>query len=95
MNDKKTFDTMIFSSGSIVKRGYSYALANVGKTVAIITSIAVLLVTFGEVGFIDFGSRGATAAILVMVAASYIIYFSLHDAGEGAGRDTDVYRSAE
>lgn len=95
MSDKSKLDSLIFSGGGLVKRGYTYALANIGKTVALITSVAVLLLTFGEVGFIDLKRDSFTATVLVMLVASYVIYFSLHDAGEGAGRETDVYKEAE
>ena len=95
MSEMRGLDSALFSGPSLVKRGYTYALANIGKTVALITSIAVLLVTFGEIGFIEFGRDDFTASVLVMLVASYIIYFSLHDAGEGAGRETDLYRNSE
>lgn len=93
--EKTLFDGMLVPTSSLVKRGYTYALANIGKTVALITSIAVLLVMFGEIGFIDLDSRNFGATVAVMLVASYIIYFSLHDAGEGAGRETEVYKDAE
>ena len=95
MNERNKAENIIFNTGARVKRGYGYAIANIGKTVALITSFAVLLVTFGEIGFLDFGSESVSASVLVMLIASYIIYFSLHDAGEGAGRETDIYKKSE
>ena len=48
---KDGFDIGIVSSGAMMKKGYSLLIANVGKTVALITLIITALVSFTEISF--------------------------------------------
>ncbi|MBQ7363194.1 MAG: hypothetical protein IJW48_01960 [Clostridia bacterium] len=92
---KNSFDASLLDTGAAMKRGYSLLLENVGKTVAFITGVVVTLVTFTEIGFLDFRAASFTTTVLVMLLASYIIYFSLEDAGEKLGRESEEYRRSE
>jgi translation elongation factor EF-G len=91
---KDGLDIGIITSGALVKKGYSFLIANIGKTVAIITLFVTALVSFTELSFSDFGSESFTSTLIMMLIASYIMYFSLEDAGEKLGRDSDGYKSA-
>lgn len=91
MNDG--FDLGIISSGSLAKRGYSFLIANVGKTVAVITLIVTALISFTEISFSDFGGESFTSTLVMMLIASYIMYFSLEDAGEKLGRESEGYKT--
>ena len=91
---KDGLDLGIISSGALVKKGYSFLIANIGKTVAIITLFVTALVSFTELSFSDFGSESFTSTLIMMLLASYIMYFSLEDAGEKLGRDSDPYKNA-
>ena len=51
------------------------------------------LVSFTEISFSDFGGESFTTTLIMMLLASYIMYFSLEDAGEKLGRDSDGYKS--
>lgn len=92
---KDGLDITLVTSGSLIKKGYSYLVANVGKTVALITLAITALVSFTEISFSDLGSKTFTSTLITMLIASYIMYFSLEDAGERLGREGDEYRSAE
>ena len=93
-NLRDSFDLSLANSGSLVKKGYSFLLANVGKTVALITLAVVSLVSFTEISFSEFGSESFTGNLVMMLIASYIIYFSLEDAGAKLGRESDEYKNA-
>ena len=90
MNDG--LDLGIIGSGALVKRGYSFLIANLGKTVALITLIVTALVSFTDVSFLDLGSTEFTSSLIMMLIASYVMYFSLEDAGERLGRENDAYK---
>lgn len=91
---KDAFDINLLNSGAMMKRGYSFLIANIGKTVAVITLIVAALVSFTEISFSGIGSEAFTSTLVLMLIASYVMYFSLEDAGEKLGRETDEYTSA-
>ncbi len=91
---KDGLDIGIISSGALVKKGYSLLIANVGKTVALITLAVTALVSFTEITFSDISSESFTSTLIMMLIASYIMYFSLEDAGEKLGRESDEYKAA-
>lgn len=91
---KPSFDNSILNTGQLMRRGYSFFAENAGKAVAVITGIVAVLVSFTEVGFCDFSAQSFTSGMLVMLLASYIIYFSMEDAGERLGASCDDYKRA-
>lgn len=91
---KDGLDLGIISTNAFVKKGYSIIIANVGKTIALITLAVSAMVMFTKISFSGFGSESFTASLITMLIASYVMYFSLEDAGEKLGRDTDKYKSA-
>ena len=90
---KDGLDLGILSSGTLVKRGYSFLIANVGKTVALITLVVCALISFTEISFSEFGSESFTGTLVMMLIASYVMYFSLENAGEKLGREGGHYKS--
>jgi hypothetical protein len=91
---KDRFDIGIVGSGELVKKGYSFLIANVGKTVAIITLAVAALVSFTEISFSELNSESFTSTLVMLLIASYVMYFSLEDAGEKLGRESDSYKMA-
>lgn len=91
---KDGFDIGIVSSGELVKKGYSFLIANVGKTVAIITLAVAALVSFTEISFSELSSESFTSTLVMMLISSYVMYFSLEDAGEKLGRESKAYKRA-
>ena len=88
------FDTALLGSGSLLKKGYSALIANVGKAVAIITLAVTVLVSFTDIGFSGISAEGFTSTLVMMLIASYVMYFSLEDAGERLGYESEEYKSA-
>ena len=79
---------------SLTERGYTALIANSGKIIAAITAIVAALVTFTDVSFLDLSSAEFTSSLFVLLISSYLIYFSLEDAGERLGRESSEYLAA-
>ena len=88
------FDTALLETGELLKRGFSSLIGNVGKTVAIITLAVASLVTFTDVGFHDIKTATFTSTLVLMLTASYIMFFSLEEAGERLGKESEEYVAA-
>ena len=91
---KDGLDLGIVTSGAFMKKGYSFLIANVGKAVAIITLAVCALVLFTEISFSELSSESFTVTLVMMLIASYVMYFSLEDAGERLGRESSAYKKA-
>lgn len=85
-------DITLAQSGSVLKKGYSFVIANVGKTVAIITLLVTALVSFTEISLSELNSEVFTSTLIMMLLASYVMYFSLEDAGERLARENESYK---
>lgn len=77
-----------------MKQGYAYIIGNSGKIIAAIVAAAAALLTFAEVSVINFGGTEFTSTLTVLLICSYLIYFSLEDAGEKLGQSTAEFISA-
>ena len=88
------FNSALFESGELMKRGARAIVENVGKTVALLTLLAAALVLFCEVSLSDLKGERFTTTLLVMLIASYLMYFSMHDTGRESGRRCDEYKCA-
>ncbi len=77
------------------ERGYATVIGNSGKIIAAITAIIAVLVTFTDITFSSFTSVEFTSTLAITLIASYLMYFSLEDAGERQGESTSEYTAAE
>ncbi len=84
----------IIGSDALIKKGYSFLISNIGKTIALITLFVTSLVSFTEISFSDFQNESFTSTLIMMLIASYVMYFSLEDAGENLGRKSDAYKDS-
>ena len=92
---KNNLDTYLIESAGALKKGTESLLQNLGKVIAFLTVTVVALVTFTEIGFADFESKEFTGTLIIFLIATYVIYFSLEDAGERAGRESEEYIASE
>ena len=91
---KNNFDNAILDSGDFIRRTGLALVNNAGRAVTLITLIVVSLVTFTDLSFSGFGAKNFTATVIIMLIASYLIYFSMEDTGEKSGEDTEEYKYA-
>ena len=68
---------------------------NSGKIIAAITLIVSALVTFTNVSFSAAFTESFTCQMLIMLLSSYLMYFSMEEAGERGGEATELYREAQ
>ena len=85
----------LLSLGGMIKGGFSSVIANAGKVVAVITLVVAVLVTFTDVAFSGLRSEGFTTTLVIMLMSAYLMYFSLEDAGEREGEDSEEYLLAK
>ena len=93
MNSKET--NLLLEPLDFIKRGYSGVIANVGKIIAAITLSVAILVTFTDVAFSSLTSQSFTTSLVVMLIASYLMYFSLEEAGEREAEECEEYKNAK
>lgn len=93
--NKDGFGASLLESGELMKRSYTAIVGSIGKLTALITLIAAALVTFTEVGFYELGAQSLTSTAIVMLIATYLIYFSMVDAGERLGEGSEVFLESE
>ena len=91
----KEFDTAIFESGDIVRRGVRLVVENVGRAIAIITVLVTALVLFCDVGFTNVGAEKFTSTLIIMLISSYLMYFACYETGEEGGRSSEEYKTKE
>lgn len=91
---RDNFEKDLLDTGSLMKDGYTYLINNAGKAIAVITLVVASLATFTNIAFLDLGGTAFSATLIMLLIASYLMYFSLEDAGERLGEDTEEYKSA-
>lgn len=90
----REFDAVL-SYERLSDRGYAAIVGSSGKIIAIITALIAVLVTFTDITFSSLASAEFTSSLAVTLIASYLMYFSLEDAGERLGESSAEYKSAE
>ena len=88
-------DLNLSSLDDFMKQGVSYAVTNYGKIVAAITLIVAALAMFTNITFADLAGETFTISLVVMLISSYVMYFSLEDAGEKEGEECKEYTDAK
>ncbi len=92
MKDK--FEYAILDSGDLMRRAGLALVNNAGRAITIITLLVASLVTFTDLTFGGFGAKNFTALVIIMLTASYLIYFSMEDAGEKTGEESAEFQAA-
>lgn len=90
--DKNSISSL---EGLLTERRAIAFIAECGsKIVAALTVILSAAVVFADVSFAAVGTAAYTSTLLVLLVATYLMYFSLEDVGERAGEATDEARVA-
>lgn len=93
MKDK--FEASLLESGDFIKKSAAALAENMGRAIAVITLIVSALVLFTDISFLDFGMKSFTSTMTVMLLASYVMYFSMEEAGERLGEESEEHKSAK
>ena len=81
----------LIAADALTKRSGAAIIKNTGKIIAVITLIVATLLTFTDIALSSFESEEFTATLAVMLTASFLMYFSLEDAGEKLGFENEDF----
>lgn len=82
MKMNKDFDAEIMDLGDKIKGGYSYLISNFSKIVAAVTAAIATMLVFTDITFLSINSKELTTSLILILVSSYLMYFSLEEAGE-------------
>lgn len=91
---KSKLEIGIIEGENLIRKSGMALVNNIGKTIAVITLVLSALVTFTDVSFADFGTESFVTSTLMLMLGAYLMYFSLEDAGERLGEESDEYKDA-
>lgn len=94
MKDFKGLEDTLLDSTDLFKKASKAFISNMGKIIAVFVFLLMLAVTFTDVSFLGIFTEDFASSLLLLITSSYIIYFSLEDAGEKHGEDTEEYKRA-
>ncbi len=89
----KDFDTEIIEFGDKIKGGYSYLISNFSKIVAAVTAAIATMLVFTDITFLGINSRELTTSLALILVSSYLMYFSLEEAGERLYEECEDYKN--
>lgn len=76
---------------ALTRRGYASLVNNTGKITALIVALVTVLLTFTEVSLSGAVAESFCPSLALLLLSSYLIYFSLEDAGEQLGREGEDF----
>lgn len=92
---KRGLEDTILDSSTVIKEAGAVLVANAGKLIAIAVIMITAALTFTNVSFVGIWAKESLPSLLLLIASSYVVYFSLEDAGERLGESTEEYVSAK
>ena len=95
MKKLNEFESRILDFGDSLKPSLESFINNMGKVIALICLAVTLLVTFTDVSFAALDIKSTLPTLMLLLVSSYIIYFSLEDAGEKLGQKNAEYIAAK
>lgn len=87
----KDFDAELLGLNKRIREGYSYLIANLGKIVAVATMIVAGMLVFTDIEFLGLDSKEMTTTLALIIISSYVVYFSLEEAGERLYEEGEDY----
>ncbi len=95
MNGFEPLDDTLLDTQELLKKTGKSILWNMGKIIAVFVFLLMLAVTFTDVSFGGIFAQSFTSSLVLLVISSYVIYFSLEDAGEKHGEQTPDFEKAK
>jgi hypothetical protein len=89
----KDFDTEIIGISERIKGGYSYLISNFSKIVAVVTAAIATMLVFTDITFLGINSRELTTSLALILVSSYLMYFSLEEAGEKLYEESEDFKN--
>lgn len=95
MKKLSSFEDALLDSSEIIKKTGIALVNNMGKVIAVFVSLIMLAVTFTDIQFAGVFTKDLFSSVLLLLTSAYIIYFSLEDAGEKCGEETDEFKQSK
>ena len=95
MKSFNSFEDALLDSGEVIKKTGLMIINNMGKVIAAFVSLIMLAVTFTDIKFAGVFTKDLFSSMLLLLTSAYIIYFSLEDAGEKCGEETEEFKKAK
>ena len=94
MKDFTDISDKLLDTDELIKHGSETFINNVGKIIAVIAALISIAATFTDISFTPIFSISFASSLLLILSMGYIIYFSLEEAGEVSGKNTEEYKAA-
>ena len=94
MKDHNRLDTTIIAGGESFKSKMLGFVNNMGKAIALIAAAVATLITFTDITMSELTIASFVPSLIAMLICSYVIYFSMEDAGEELGKSSEEYLTA-
>ena len=91
MKDFTDISDKLLDTDELIKHGSETFINNVGKIIAVIAALISIAATFTDISFTPIFSISFASSLLLILSMGYIIYFSLEEAGEVSGKNTEEY----
>lgn len=89
-----SFEDKLLESSEFIKKASKTLLSNIGKIIALFVFVLMLALTFTDISFLGLFTEDFASSLLLLITSSYIIYFSLEDAGEKYGEETEIFKKS-
>lgn len=94
MKEYNRLDEALLSGSESLKGRIVSLVNNMGKAVAAIAAVVAALITFTDITLSELSLATFVPSLIAMLICSYVIYFSMEDAGEDLGKSSEEYISA-
>ncbi|MBQ8290618.1 MAG: hypothetical protein IJY01_07110 [Clostridia bacterium] len=91
MKNLREIEISLLDGGQSLKKNGLELVGGLGKLVALLCAAVTAIATFTDVSFAEFALSDTLPSLLLLLTSSYIIYFSLEDAGEHLGEGCEDY----
>jgi hypothetical protein len=92
---KSKLEDSILDTSGFMKEAGALLIANAGKLIALAVIMITAALTFTDVSFAAFSLKESLPSLLLLTVSSYVVYFSLEDAGERLGESTEEFTGAK
>ena len=94
MKDFNSLESALLSGNESFKGKMASFVNNMGKAIAVIAAAVAALITFTDITMSELSLATFVPSLIAILICSYVIYFSLEDAGEDLGKSSEEYRAA-
>lgn len=88
-------DSFLNASLSSISRGRQKLFTHIGLWIALLALLIAALTTFTNISILSLSAEALTLTVAIYAAVTVVIFFSLAEEGERAGRSEESYKEAE